>query len=156
MDSNLQKYRAFAAAVEQGSFTKAAQVLNYTQSGVSRMISDLEREWGLVLLERGKSGVRLTGDGRKLLPLVKNICGEHEKLLSRVNEMKGLKSGLIRIGSFSSAAARARARSSPCTAPTENLPSVSVPVLSNAATRTEPSMYPANVRNVAHEGSNKP
>lgn len=105
MDSNLQKYRAFAAAVEQGSFTKAAQVLNYTQSGVSRMISDLEREWGLVLLERGKSGVRLTGDGRKLLPLVKNICGEHEKLLSRVNEMKGLKSGLIRIGSFSSAAA---------------------------------------------------
>ena len=105
MDYNLQKYRAFAAAVEQGSFTKAAQVLNYTQSGVSRMISDLEREWGLVLLERGKSGVRLTGDGRKLLPLIKNICGEHEKLLSRVNEMKGLKSGLIRIGSFSSAAA---------------------------------------------------
>lgn len=104
MDSNLQKYRAFAAAVEQGSFTKAAQVLNYTQSGVSRMISDLEREWGLVLLERGKSGVRLTGDGRKLLPLVKNICGEHEKLLSRVNEIKGLKSGLIRIGAFSSAA----------------------------------------------------
>ena len=87
MDSNLQKYRAFAAAVEQGSFTKAAQVLNYTQSGVSRMISDLEREWGLVLLERGKSGVRLTGDGRKLLPLVRNICGEYEKLLSRVNEM---------------------------------------------------------------------
>ncbi len=104
MDSNLQKYRAFAAAVEQGSFTKAAQALNYTQSGVSRMISDLEKEWGLELLERGKSGVRLTSDGRKLLPLVKNICGEYEKLLTRVNEIKGLKSGLIRIGAFSSAA----------------------------------------------------
>ncbi len=104
MDSNLQKYRAFAAAVEQGSFTKAAQTLNYTQSGVSRMISDLEKEWGLELLERGKSGVRLTSDGRKLLPLVKNICGEYEKLLTRVNEIKGLKSGLIRIGAFSSAA----------------------------------------------------
>ena len=36
MDSNLQKYRAFAAAVEQGSFTKAAQVLNYTQSGAGQ------------------------------------------------------------------------------------------------------------------------
>lgn len=91
MDSNLQKYRAFAAAVEQGSFTKAAQTLNYTQSGVSRMISDLEKEWGLELLERGKSGVRLTSDGRKLLPLVKNICREYEKLLTRVNEIKGLK-----------------------------------------------------------------
>ena len=100
----MQKYRAFAAAVEQGSFTKAAQTLNYTQSGVSRMISDLEKEWGLELLERGKSGVRLTSDGRKLLPLVKNICGEYEKLLTRVNEIKGLKSGLIRIGAFSSAA----------------------------------------------------
>lgn len=68
------------------------------------MISDLEKEWGLELLERGKSGVRLTSDGRKLLPLVKNICGEYEKLLTRVNEIKGLKSGLIRIGAFSSAA----------------------------------------------------
>ena len=41
MDSNLQKYRAFAAAVEQGSFTKAAQLLDYTQSGGSRVISNL-------------------------------------------------------------------------------------------------------------------
>lgn len=105
MDSNLQKYRAFASAVECGSFTKAAQQLNYTQSGISRMISDLEKEWGLVLLERGKSGVSLTGDGMKLLPLVKNICAEHEKLLLRVNELKGLQSGLIRIGAFQSAAA---------------------------------------------------
>lgn len=106
MDSNLQKYRVFAAAVEQGSFTKAAQMLNYTQSGVSRMISDLEKEWGLVLVERGRSGVRLTGDGQKLLPFINNICGEYEKLLARVNELKGLKSGLIRIGTFPGAAAR--------------------------------------------------
>lgn len=104
MDSNIQKFRAFAAAVESGSFTKAARILNYTQSGISRMIADLEKEWGLVLLERGKSGVRLTGDGRKLLPFVKNICEEHEKLLGQINELTGLKSGLIRIAAFSGAA----------------------------------------------------
>ena len=43
MDMNLQKYLAFVKTVEYGSFTKAAEMLNYSQSGVSRMIHDLER-----------------------------------------------------------------------------------------------------------------
>ena len=38
MDMNLQKYLAFAKTVECGSFTKAAELLNYSQSGISRMI----------------------------------------------------------------------------------------------------------------------
>ena len=44
MDMNLQKYLAFVKTVEYGSFTKAAEALFYSQSGVSRMISDLEAE----------------------------------------------------------------------------------------------------------------
>ena len=60
MDTNVQKYLAFVKTVEHGSFTKAAEVLHYSQSGVSRMINDLERDWGMALLERGRSGVRLT------------------------------------------------------------------------------------------------
>lgn len=54
MDMNIQKYMSFVKAVEYGSFTKAAQKLNYSQSGISRMISDLEKEWKVVLLERGE------------------------------------------------------------------------------------------------------
>ena len=42
---NIQKYNAFVKTVESGSFTKAAVALNYTQSGISRMIKDLETEW---------------------------------------------------------------------------------------------------------------
>ena len=45
MDKNLQKYMAFVKTVELGSFTKAAKLLNYSQSGISRMINDLEKEW---------------------------------------------------------------------------------------------------------------
>lgn len=101
---NIQKYMAFVRTVEYGSFTKAAQILNYSQSGVSRMISDLEKEWKIVLLERGKSGVKLTGDGMKLLPYAKSVCAEYEKLQMEVDELNGLKSGLIRIGTFSSVA----------------------------------------------------
>lgn len=43
MDMNIQKYMAFVKAVEYGSFTKAAEILNYSQSGISRMINDLEK-----------------------------------------------------------------------------------------------------------------
>lgn len=104
MDMNIQKYMAFVKTVEYGSFTRAADKLNYSQSGISRMIHDLEREWNVVLLERGKAGVKLTSDGMKLLPCAKSLCLEYEKLQMEVDELNGLQSGLIRIGTFSSVA----------------------------------------------------
>ena len=104
MDMNLQKYFAFVKTVEYGSFTKAAELLNYTQSGISRMISDLEKEWGVTLLERNKGGVKLTSDGMKLLPYAQTLCADFEKLKLQVNDLNGLQSGLIRIGTFSSVA----------------------------------------------------
>lgn len=55
MDSNLLKYMAFIRTVECGSFTKAAEQLNYSQSGISRMINDLETEWHVKLLERSRA-----------------------------------------------------------------------------------------------------
>lgn len=103
---NLQKYMAFVKTVEYGSFTKAAEILNYSQSGISRMIHDLEQEWKVTLLERGRGGVSLTSDGMKLLPYAENVCREYEKLQVQVEELNGLKSGLIRIGTFSSVASQ--------------------------------------------------
>ena len=104
MDMNLQKYYSFVKTVEYGSFTKAAEMLNYSQSGISRMISDLENEWGVVLLERNKNGVMLTSDGEKILPYAKNLCDEFDRLDRFVNEISGMHTGLLRIGVFSSVA----------------------------------------------------
>lgn len=104
MDTNIQKYMSFVKTVECGSFTVAAEILNYSQSGISRMINDLEKEWDVVLLERGKGGVRLTSEGLILLPYAKSLVAEYEKLQMQVDELKGLQSGLIRIGTFSSVA----------------------------------------------------
>ncbi len=104
MDMNIQKYLAFVKTVEYGSFTKAAEILHYSQSGISRMINDLEKEWKVVLLERSKAGVKLTSDGLRLLPHAKSVCTEYEKLQMQVDELNGLQSGLIRIGTFSSVA----------------------------------------------------
>ena len=54
-----KKLEALLMAVDLGSFTKAAEVLGYTQSGLTHMMNSLEKEVGFTLLERGRSGVRL-------------------------------------------------------------------------------------------------
>lgn len=104
MDANILKYMAFIKTVEYGSFTKAAEVLHYTQSGISRMINDLECEWKITLLERSRAGVRLTSDGLRILPFAKSVCEDYEKLQMQVDDLNDMKSGLIRIGTFSSVA----------------------------------------------------
>ena len=104
MNANLLKYLAVLKTVEYGSFTRAAEALNYSQSGISRMIHDLEQEWNLTLLTRSRSGVRLTAEGTQLLPYIKTLCGQFTQLQSKVDELNGLQSGLIRIGTFSSVA----------------------------------------------------
>ena len=84
MDMNILKYMAFIRTVEYGSFTRAAEMLNYSQSGISRMIHDLEREWNVVLLERSRAGVHLTSDGTKLLPYAKSVCSEYQLSLIHI------------------------------------------------------------------------
>lgn len=100
MEVSVQKYQAFVETVECGSFTRAAEKMHYTQSGVSRMIRDLETEWKLTLLERGRGGVKVTAEGRALLPYAKSVCTEAERLRSRADELRGLRAGLIRIAAL--------------------------------------------------------
>ncbi len=59
--------RAFLAAVEQGSLSGAARVLGQTQPTLSRQITSLEKELGILLLERGTRGLTLTEPGKGLL-----------------------------------------------------------------------------------------
>ena len=104
MVSNIHKYIAFVTVVQQGSISKAAEILQYTQSTVSKMIQDLENDWNVTLLQRNKNGVKLTSDGYNLFPFIKNMYSDYERLQSQINELNGLQTGLIRIGTFSSVA----------------------------------------------------
>lgn len=99
---NIQKYEAFLKTVEYGSLTKAARELGYTQSAISHMLNALEKEWGVTLLTRDRSGVGITSDGLQLLPLVRNICNANRKIITKIGELHGLESGIIRIGTFTS------------------------------------------------------
>ena len=98
----IQKYQAFVKVAELGSITKAADVMGYTQSAVSRMIADLEDEWNLNLLRRNRGGLSLSSDGVMLLPYIKEMCSRFESLQEQANALKGLETGFIRIGSCSS------------------------------------------------------
>ena len=104
LERNIQKYEALVAAVEEGNITRAAKRLSFAQSTVSKMIADLEGEWQVRLLERGKDGVRLTQDGRSLMPYIRSLLEASARLEAKVGEVNGLESGQIRIGVFYSVA----------------------------------------------------
>ena len=80
MENHLLKYLAFVKTVEKGSFTKAAEDLSYAQSSISKMIGDLEKEWGITLLERSRSGIALTSSGEQVLPYVQKILQDHREI----------------------------------------------------------------------------
>ncbi|EHN58769.1 MAG: LysR family transcriptional regulator [Oenococcus sp.] len=95
-------YEVFAAVVEKGSFFHAAQSLNVTPSAVSHSINQLETDLGFALFLRNRSGVELTNDGKTVLPVIQSILNTEEELRQVADNIKGLNSGRIRIGAFSS------------------------------------------------------
>lgn len=101
---NIGKYETLMAVVESGSLTRAAQTLGCTQSAVSHSIDSLEQELGFALLKRGRSGVRLTGEGERLIGAVRNLLNSAEQLAQTASSIRGLESGTVRIGSFTSVA----------------------------------------------------
>ena len=90
---NATKYQIFLKTVECGSFTKAAEELNFSQSGISHAISSLEEELGVTLLSRNRGGVTLTGDGRALLPQIQQLCTEYHRLAQQAADLRGMDAG---------------------------------------------------------------
>lgn len=64
---NLNRYEIFLKVAEIGNITKTANILHYTQAGVSHAIAALEKEAGVPLLFRSANGVSLTENGKRLL-----------------------------------------------------------------------------------------
>lgn len=98
------RYEVFCKVVELGSLTQAAEVLGYTQPGISHIISAMEEEFGFPLLIRSRSGVRPTADGERVLPIIRRILSGTEQLTQVVSAVKGLDAGTVRIGTFTSVA----------------------------------------------------
>ena len=100
----LNKYEIFLKTAEIGNITRTAETLHYTQAGISHAIAALEKETGFPLFIRSSNGVSLTEDGRRLLGAVQSLVNEQNNLQQTINDIKGIASGTLRIGTFSSVA----------------------------------------------------
>ena len=90
----------FCDLAETESFTKAAQISNVTQSAVSQQISSLERAFKSLLIERSKKKFRLTREGQVLYDYSKQIIQTYESLNSKLQELKDIISGTIRVATI--------------------------------------------------------
>ena len=99
---SLAKYEILLKVAECGSFTRAAQQLNFTQSGISHAVSSLETELGTTLVVRSHGGVSLTADGRALLPYFQEMCALQHQLEQKAADLRGLDTGLVRVATFTS------------------------------------------------------
>ena len=96
---------AVLLAAEQGSLTAAAERLDYTQSGITRMISSLEEELGFPLFIRSRRGVRLTENGKEMLPLFRELRRAQQRAEQSAAEIRGIVSGSLTIGCYYSISA---------------------------------------------------
>lgn len=101
---NLQKYIAFLTTVETNSLTKTAELMDYTQPGISHMLSSLEEEMGFPLLIRTKGGIFPTANAKQLVYYMQQIVNAEEALQQTAKQILGLETGSIRIGTFTSTA----------------------------------------------------
>ena len=99
-----KKLEALAAAVQYGSFTRAAEALGYTQSGMTHMMNSLERDIGFPVLLRGRGGVRLTPAGERIYPLVREVLAASQSLDREIALINSHKEDTIRVASYSSIA----------------------------------------------------
>lgn len=95
-------YQAFSEVARQKTFVAAAKALNVTPSAISHSIAGFENELDFPLFIRNRTGVTLTPDGAKILPIVQEILNTETKLHEEADRIKGLNSGRIRLGAFSS------------------------------------------------------
>ncbi|MDY2627245.1 MAG: LysR family transcriptional regulator [Lachnospiraceae bacterium] len=101
---DLKKYEVFVKTVECGSLSEAARLLGYTQSNVTHMIQGLEAYFGFSLMLRNKGGIMLTENGKKILPYMEKVMEDNRHLMHVVEEINGLNTGVLRIGTFASVA----------------------------------------------------
>lgn len=96
------KYEILLTVFEEKNITKAAERLYYTQSGVSQIISNFEKELGLSLMIRSKNGIQLTECGRRIRGPLEQIVKWERTLYNTAHSMNGIEEGTLRIGAFTS------------------------------------------------------
>lgn len=91
------KLRVFQAAADAGSFTHAGQVLNLSQSAVSRQISALEQDLEVPLFHRHARGLLLTEQGDLLFRTVQDVMQKLDAVRTHLTDSREKPNGELRI-----------------------------------------------------------
>ncbi|MDB5828557.1 MAG: LysR family transcriptional regulator [Variovorax sp.] len=97
MNLTLRQLRAFVAVAETGSFTAAAAILHVTQSALSVLVRELEREMGVQLFDRHTRRVLLSEAGREFQPSVQRMLTDLSEAVAGVTELRDKKKGVLRL-----------------------------------------------------------
>lgn len=90
----------FVTVAALGSYKKAADKLGYTQAGISYIINAMEEQSGLKLFEREYGGVRMTQEGKELLPSMQRLYQDEQLIREKVEKIRGLDTGEIRLAAI--------------------------------------------------------
>jgi DNA-binding transcriptional LysR family regulator len=102
---DVKRLNVLREVARQGSFSRAADAIGYTQPAISRQIALLERETGATLVERRRDGARLTDAGELLVGHAEVVLGCLKDAEAELNELLGMESGRLRMSTLTSAAA---------------------------------------------------
>jgi DNA-binding transcriptional LysR family regulator len=94
----LRQLEYFVAVAEEASFTRAAERVHISQSGVSAQVRQLERELGQSLLDRSGRSVRVTDVGAAVLPFARAALDAAGNARLAVDQLAGLVHGRVAVG----------------------------------------------------------
>ena len=103
MKEQKDRYEIFLKVCETGSFSKAAEALNYTQSGISQMMAGLEEELGVQLFARINRGVTLTPEGEMLYSRIASAAVQIQDAEEELSASATLEHGAISISATETA-----------------------------------------------------
>lgn len=90
----------FVTIAKLGSYSKAAEKLDYTKAGISYIVGNMEEVAGFKLFAREFGGVHLTPEGQALLPAMQRLLECEQNAFEQIDRIKGLETGHIRLISF--------------------------------------------------------
>jgi DNA-binding transcriptional LysR family regulator len=97
MNLTLRQLRAFVAVADKGSFTEASRQLHLTQSALSVLVRELERELGVRLFDRSTRHVHMAEAGRDFYPFALRVLNELDHAVTSVGNLRDKKKGLLRL-----------------------------------------------------------
>lgn len=92
--------KVFLTSIDSGSFTRAGEILGYTQSNLTQMMKSFEEELGIPLLIKTKKGVEPTSEAKLLIPAMRAMAAQEERFLQEADDIRGIRRGSVRIGSY--------------------------------------------------------